>query len=108
VPDRKNRTYSSDVGATKAIAHLPGLDIEIVHRSLPERDAEQISINLTATPSFEAFDAFLEATNPFMFWMKAMELAWAPWLHAASAVMQPQSAPRSLPSLPRPRRDDSV
>jgi len=108
VSDSKNRPYSSDVGATKAIARLPGLDIEIVHRRLRERDAEQISINLTATPSFEAFGASLEAPNPFVLWAEAMRPAWAPWLQAASAVMQPPSAPRSLPSLPRPRRDDSV
>ena len=38
-------------------ARLSGLDIEIVHRRSPARDAEQISINLQAVPSFEA--------NPF-------------------------------------------
>jgi len=107
VPDSKNSPYSH-IGATKVAARLPGLDIEIIHRRLPEADAERISINLTATPSFEAFGDFLEAANPFTFWLRAMELAWAPWLQAASAVMQPQSAPRPLPSLPRPRRDDSV
>jgi hypothetical protein len=85
-------THESDVDATRATARLPGLDIEIVHRRLPEDDAEQISINLTATPSFEAFGAFLEAANPFAFWAEAMRLAWFPWLEAARAVMLPEDA----------------
>jgi hypothetical protein len=46
---------------TRATAHLPGLEIEIVHRRAPGGDAEQISINLQAVPSFEAFGRFLEA-----------------------------------------------
>jgi hypothetical protein len=37
---------------------LPGLDIEIIHRRSPSGDAEQISINLQAVPSFEAFGRF--------------------------------------------------
>jgi hypothetical protein len=40
---------------TRATARLPGLEIEIVHRRLPQHDAELISINLQAMPSFEAF-----------------------------------------------------
>jgi hypothetical protein len=39
------------------------LDIEIIHRR--SLKAEQISINLQAMPSFEAFGRFLETTNPF-------------------------------------------
>ena len=39
---------------TRATAHLPGLDIEIIHRGSPGAEAEQISINLQAVPSFEA------------------------------------------------------
>jgi hypothetical protein len=38
--------------ATRATARLPGLDIEIVHRRAVEDDAEQISINPRAAPSF--------------------------------------------------------
>lgn len=62
------------VDATKATAHLPGLEIEIVHRRSPTGDNEQISINLQAVPSFEAFGRFLEAANPFAFWA----IAWSP------------------------------
>jgi hypothetical protein len=93
----KKSTHESDVDATRATARLPGLDIEIVHRRLPEDDAEQISINLTATPSFEAFGAFLEAANPFALWAEAMRLAWFPWLEATRAVILPEDAAPSLP-----------
>jgi hypothetical protein len=40
---------------TRATARLPGLDIEIIHRRSLNDEAEQISINLQAMPSFEAF-----------------------------------------------------
>lgn len=75
--------------ATKATAHLPGLDIEIVHRRSPAGDAEQISIHLKAVPSFEAFGRILESANPFAFWVQAAQLAWWPWLEAARATMLP-------------------
>src|SRR5213083_1596951 len=44
-----------------------GLDIEIVHRRSPDGEAEQLSINLQAAPSFEALGRVLEAANPFAF-----------------------------------------
>ena len=56
-----------DEDTTRATAHLPGLDIEIVHRRSPTADAEQISINLQAVPSFEAFGRFLQTAHPFAF-----------------------------------------
>ena len=68
----------SEFDATRATARLPGLDIEIIHRRAPAGDAEQISINLQAAPSFEAFGRFLETANPFAFWMAAAQLAWSP------------------------------
>jgi hypothetical protein len=72
---------------TRATAHLPGLDIEIIHRRLPGAEVEQISINLQAVPSFEAFGRFLETTNPFALWAQATQLALFPWLGAARALM---------------------
>ena len=82
--------YNIDLTAT---ARLPGLDIEVVHRS-PGGDREEISINLQAVPSFEAFGRFLEAANPFVFWAEATRLTW---LEAARALMLPSSAARTLP-----------
>jgi hypothetical protein len=55
VSELKKATKSTDVEPTRATAHLPGLDIEIVHRRSPGGEAEQISINMQAVPSFEAF-----------------------------------------------------
>jgi len=74
---------------TRATARLPGLAIEIVHRRLPDADAEQISINLQATPSFEAFGRFLETASPFAFWARAVEMTWIPWLAAARHLALP-------------------
>jgi hypothetical protein len=78
---------------TLATARLPGLDIEIVNRRAAEDDAEQISINLRAAPSFEAFGRALEAANPVAIWA----LAWQPWLVAARAPAQPWRLALSQP-----------
>jgi len=80
-----------------ARAHLPGLDIEIVHRRSPAADAEQISIHLQAVPSFEAFGRFLEANNPFAFWARAAQMAWLPWLRAAQLFTAPARASLAAP-----------
>src|SRR5215470_5291748 len=101
VSEFEEASRPSEFDATRATARLPGLDIEIIHRRAPDGDAEQISINLQAAPSFEAFGRFLEGANPFAFWMAAAQLAWAPWLEAAR-VMLPASAARSLPNAAAP------
>jgi len=86
--------YSSDVEDMKAIAHLPGLDIEILHRPSPDGRGEQIAITLTAIPSFEAFAKTFEMLNPLAFWAETMRLAWAPWLDMTRATTTPASLPR--------------
>ena len=78
-----------------ATARLPGLDIEVVHRRAPGGDREEISINLQAVPSFDAFGHLLQATNPFVFWAEATRLTW---LEAARALMLSSSAARTLPT----------
>jgi hypothetical protein len=65
---------------TRATARLPGLDIEIIHRRSFNDEAEQISINLQAMPSFKAFGRYLETANPFALWAQAVQMAWLPWL----------------------------
>jgi hypothetical protein len=82
----------------KAIAHLPGLDIEIVHRQSPDGLTEQISINLKAVPSFEAFARVFEAVNPFALWAQAVRLAWFPWIEATRAAMLPPGGPSEEPA----------
>ena len=86
--------------ATRATARLPGLEIEVVHRRLPGGDAEEISINLQAVPSFEAFGRFLETANPFAFWAQVAQMAWLPWLEAARTLMLPRSVGPAPPKLP--------
>jgi hypothetical protein len=84
--DFKETTHG-EVDATSATARLPGLDIEIVHRRSPDGEAEQLSINLQAAPSFEALGRVLEAANPFAFWVAAAQLAWLPWLQTARVTL---------------------
>jgi len=83
---------------TRATARLPGLNIEIIHRRSLNDEAEQISINLQAMPSFEAFGRFLETANPFVLWAQAVQLAWLPWLNVARSVSLPVASPRRLRS----------
>ena len=99
----KGATRQSDVDTTRASAHLPGLDIDIVHRRSLDGEAEQISINLQSVPSFAAFGRFLETANPFAFWVEAVRLAWSPWLVAVRAAM----LPLSLAPPPTEARSDS-
>jgi hypothetical protein len=66
---------AAETGTTRATAHLPGLDIEIMHRRAVEGHAEQISINLRAVPSFEAFGRALEAANCILGASRATRLA---------------------------------
>jgi hypothetical protein len=89
---------------TRTLAHLPGLDIEIVHRRSPQAGAEQISIHLQAVPSFEAFGRFLETANPFAFWARTAQMAWLPWLGAARAFMPPSLAPPERSVKPAPEK----
>jgi hypothetical protein len=85
-----------DAEPARATAHLPGLEIEIIHRRSPEGDAEQISINMQAVPSFEAFGRYIEAANPFAFWAQAAQLAWRPWIEAARTMSLPWGTPPQL------------
>ena len=100
------RTYSrgSDIDATRASARLAGLDIDIIHRQSPNGDWEQMSINLRATPSFEALGSLFEPA-PFMFWVQATQFMWMPWLLTAQTMMLPAARPRTLPSAIKPEQE---
>jgi hypothetical protein len=82
-------TYSrqSESDAIKASVRLPGLDIDIIHRQSPGGDWEQVSINLRATPSFEALGRTFEAADPFTLWSRAVQLMWMPLLLTAQTMM---------------------
>ncbi len=79
----------NELDVTRATGRLPGVDIEIVHRPAGQGRGEQISIQLTATPSFEAFGRALETANPFALWTQAMQLAWMPWMETMRALSAP-------------------
>ncbi len=77
---------------TRVTARLPHLDVEIVHRRLPEEQAEQLAISLRASPSFAACARYLDAqamfwpwlaANPLVAWQRLVEAAWSPWLSRA-------------------------
>jgi hypothetical protein len=95
-----------ETDTTRATARLPGLEIEIVHRRPSDR-VEQISINLQATPSFDAFGQYFAAANPFVFWSRLAEAAWLPWSDLARAMMTPWAA-APLPRVPAPGVADAA
>jgi hypothetical protein len=100
-------TYSqgSEIEATKASAHLPGLDIDVIHRQSSNGDWEQVSINLRATPSFEALGRAFEIADPFTVWAQAARLMWMPWLLAAQTLTLPDGRPRALPGVANPEQE---
>lgn len=85
-------------GEAKAIGRLPTLDVEIRYSRSPAGDAERLSIVVQAVPSFEAFGRYLEAANPFLFWMRLAQTAWAPWLASSSAKLAQSDSTRLLPA----------
>ncbi len=92
---------------TRLTADLPDLRIEILRRELPEENAETMTIQVTAQPSFEAVGRHLvqhlmappavpwanPLFNPMALWMQMARAAWSPLLGAM------------LPRLDPPRRD---
>jgi hypothetical protein len=72
------------------------LEIEIVHRRLPGDQGEQLSINLQAVPSFEAFSRAVESANPFALWAQAVQMVWLPWFGVARNLMLPWSSSSAL------------
>lgn len=83
---------------TRIIAHLPNLEIQLVHRQDPPNGAETVGIQLRATPSFEAlgrgFAPFVAPAAalwmaPVQTWAVLTQQMWAPWL----ALMAPARRP---------------
>jgi hypothetical protein len=101
------RTYrrESEIDPIRASARLPGLAIDIIHRQSPNGGWEQMSINLRATPSFDALGSLFEAANPFTFWVQATRLMWMPWLLTAETMLLPAGQPRTLPSAVHPEQE---
>jgi hypothetical protein len=81
---------------TKLTARLPNLEVEIIRREDPAQNAEMLTLNFRAVPSFDAFSRYLlgaapEAApltdaGPFGAWIALWQQAWAPWLEAIKAI----------------------
>ena len=82
-----NRTEPDEM---RAVARLPGIDIDILHRRSEGVEAEEMLIRVRAMPSFEAALGGFEVANPFLLWSRMMQAAWAPWL----ALMAPSGERR--------------
>lgn len=95
MPDQHEQSDQQHNEATRAMARLPGLNIEIVHQRSAGGDAEQVSITLQAVPSFDAFSQYLEALNPFVLWAQLAQMAWFPWLQGTRSGSLPWNAPPS-------------
>lgn len=87
---------------TRAVARLPNLDIEILHRRLPDEAGEQLAISLKAQPSFDAFAHFCQtagpvwpwlALHPMLAWPIMLRALWAPWLGGAQRPLPEVETP---------------
>lgn len=86
---------------TRITAHLPTIDIELMHRELPEQNAELMTVQIRATPSFEAMERWLAQSATFalgqpfalQFWTDMLVPAWLPWLamNPALALFVPRA-----------------
>ncbi|HYI90917.1 MAG TPA: hypothetical protein VEY05_13550 [Beijerinckiaceae bacterium] len=79
---------------TRAFARLPGLDIAVLHRDT-RGDGEQVFIALKASPSFGALALPMQAADPFLLWMRLMQLGWASWVSCLAAASTPPWITRS-------------
>ena len=61
---------------TRAVANLPNLNIEILHREAPEEGAEYLSITLRGTPDLATAASLLD---PFRLLRPALD-PWQAWL----------------------------
>jgi hypothetical protein len=86
------------MGQTKLTAHLPTVDIEITRYELADQNAETMTINITATPSFDAAARWLlqpglfPIAPPFSLWvdfMQGWQRAWYPLWQPLLSVDSP-------------------
>ena len=104
-----------DHDTTRATANFPGLTVEVTHRRLPGADAEEISINMQAVPSFAAFGRYLDGMNPFAIWAQFAQAMWAPFLGPWAGVLPRIASEGSATAafvpekkLPRPEERDAT
>jgi hypothetical protein len=84
---------------TRAVANLPNLNIEILHREAPQEGAEYLSIILRGTPDL---GAALRLLDPFGLLLAGPAAAsfdpWRAWLRLADPFgLWHRPAPAALP-----------
>jgi hypothetical protein len=78
-------------GETRALARLPNLDIEILHRPARDGRGEQVALLLSAHP--QGSPALMNGFSaPMLLWMQMLQAMWSPWFVPAS-LPQPTSRP---------------
>lgn len=82
--------HSSQPEEMRAVARLPGIDIDILHRKSDDIVGEEMLIRVRAMPSFDAALGAFEMANPFLMWSRMVQAAWEPWLN----LVRPRSARR--------------
>lgn len=83
------QSQSGYLDETRAVARLPNLDIEILHRVTSDGKEEQMGIFIRTTPSFGSFARMTDGGNPFLFWTRMMHAAWQPWLNLLDGAGSP-------------------
>jgi|tagenome__1003787_1003787.scaffolds.fasta_scaffold20554762_3 hypothetical protein len=84
---------------TRAVANLPNLNIEILHKEAPEGGAEYLSITLRGTPDMGAAMALLDpfrllggggpaAFDPWRAWLRLAD-PFGLWRQTAAALLAP-------------------
>lgn len=89
---------------TKLTARLPAMDVEIVHQQQPDRQAEVVTIRITATPSFHAMADWLRGPGmmtlpalwsaPMAFWLGLAQAGCQPWLGALAPRLEARTSVR--------------
>ena len=77
---------TEDEDDMRAVARLPGLDIEITHRAPADGMGERMSVTLQATP---LLGGRIDAAGPIALWMLMVQAAWTPWLQLAASLWPP-------------------
>lgn len=74
---------ATDLDETRATAHLPTLDIEVVHRPNAANQAERLVVTVREVSPGEAIGRWLEAMNPLLFWLRVSQTVWSVWVPVA-------------------------
>lgn len=74
----------TESGETRAVARLPNLEIEVLHKPAGEGRGEQVAILFSAAGGQAMPAMLLGLAQPMLLWMRWVEAAWAPWLALAA------------------------